>query len=77
MGAYGNTLQASKSGDDIIRFIPGDINQDGIVDILDYAILLANWLLEGGNIIDQGADLNYDRIVDDRDLYILLKFWLW
>ena len=40
MGAYGNTSKASKSK----RDLPGDINEDDIVDILDFAIMAENWL---------------------------------
>jgi hypothetical protein len=40
MGAYGGTYLASKSGDPI----EGDIDGDSDVDMVDFALLAANWL---------------------------------
>ncbi|MBN1844466.1 MAG: hypothetical protein JW810_02205 [Sedimentisphaerales bacterium] len=40
MGAYGNTPYASRSD----WTLPGDINQDGIVNLPDYAIMIRHWL---------------------------------
>jgi hypothetical protein len=76
MGTYGNTPQASKSGVDVIRYFPGDIDQSGCVNFVDYVILANNWLLQGAAIKDKRADVNNDGIVDGRDLNILAKFWL-
>jgi hypothetical protein len=42
MGAYGATAYASRSA----PFADPDLNQDGIVDFLDFAILAENWLFE-------------------------------
>jgi len=42
MGAYGGTSYASRSA----PFADPDLNQDGIVDFLDFAILAENWLVE-------------------------------
>ena len=77
MGAYCNTSRASKSGVDVIRYVPGDIDEDGDVDMFDLAILFGNWLLEGDDIIDRRADINNDGIVNFKDYAILAKFWLW
>ncbi|MBA7635258.1 hypothetical protein ES703_42859 [subsurface metagenome] len=77
MGAYGNTWQASLSGSGVIRFVPADINKDGNVNFLDYAILADNWLLQGAAIINERADVNNDGIVDMDDLAIFCSFWLW
>ena len=51
---------------------PGDINRDGIVNISDLNILLANYNLSGTAIINPNADLNNDNIVNISDLNILL-----
>jgi hypothetical protein len=49
---------------------PGDINDDGKVDIFDLSILLSNWGASGGI-----ADINSDGKVDIFDLSILLTNW--
>ncbi|MBA7471311.1 hypothetical protein ES707_06617 [subsurface metagenome] len=41
MGAYGGTAYASMSE---MRWIDGDINHDGIVNMIDLALLAENWL---------------------------------
>lgn len=47
-----------------------DLNQDGIVDVLDLSILVSNW---GTN--NPEVDLNDDGIVDVLDLSILVSSW--
>jgi len=74
MGAYGNTLQASKSN--IIVPLVADIVYDMNVNMVDFALLADNWLLEGAAIKDRKADLDNNGIVDERDLPIFTKFWL-
>jgi hypothetical protein len=50
--------------------IPGDINQDGVVNIFDYNILLQNFgAVDCGNV----ADLNGDCSVNIFDYNILLQ----
>jgi hypothetical protein len=50
----------------------GDLNGDGVVDVLDLLILLAAW----GDCGDEcPADLNGDGVVDVSDLLILLSNW--
>ena len=71
MGAYGNTDQASKS--DIFVPVPGDLDHDGDVDMVDLAILTDNWLLWGSAIINSDADINNDGIVNFEDMAILLN----
>lgn len=48
----------------------GDINKDGKVDELDYAMLLADW---SSNSVR--SDLNKDGIVNELDLAILMFNW--
>ena len=50
MGAYGGTVEASKSyfGDPVCEtIVAGDINGDCTVDFLDLAILMSHWLGQG------------------------------
>ena len=47
-----------------------DINQDGIVDITDYSILVSQFFQTGDSL---SADLNGDRIVDISDYSILVS----
>ncbi len=75
MGAYGNTPQASLSGPGVIRFVPADLNEDGIVDIFDLAVLVDNWLLDGAAIIDDRSDINNDGIVNFVDYAVFLAFY--
>ena len=50
--------------------IPGDLNKDGVVDVID-SYLFAK-LLEGGETIDnQNLDINKDGTVDRTDLQLL------
>ena len=49
--------------------LPGDINDDGVVDILDYAILFENFLVNPPT--DPRADLNNDGEVNILDYVVL------
>ena len=53
-------------------YLPGDINRDGDVNILDLSILLANFGKSGIAIADMSADINEDGDVNILDLSILL-----
>lgn len=48
----------------------GDINDDGVIDGQDLAILLSNWGTE-----NEQSDLNGDNVVNSDDLTILLANW--
>lgn len=54
--------------------IPGDLNDDGIVNVFDLLILLENWGV-CANATDCPADLNDDGVVNVLDLLILLENW--
>jgi hypothetical protein len=49
---------------------PADINGDGVVDVQDLLIVLADW---GGT--SGPADINGDGVVDVQDLLLLLAAW--
>ena len=54
--------------------VPGDANNDGVVDDADATILASHWHQTGGaNWVD--GDFNDDDIVDDRDASILAAHW--
>ena len=60
----------------IVDFIPGDVNNDGLVDISD-ATALINYLLTGtDNINLLAADLNNDGLVDISDATALINYLL-
>jgi hypothetical protein len=74
MGAYGNTRQASKSEcGAIVRRHP-DIDRDGDVDFVDFALFAKWWFFEGPSL---EADFDYDKIVDYIDLREFSLWWLW
>jgi hypothetical protein len=54
--------------------VPGDLNDDGVVDVFDLLILLGEWG-PCGNPADCAADLNGDGAVDVFDLLMLLGHW--
>ena len=56
--------------------MPGDINNDSKVDIVDMNLLI-NYILGLGEIDDiQSADLNEDFNIDIKDLNILINLIL-
>ena len=52
---------------------PGDINNDGDVNVRDLSILLENYGLSGTALTNPNADINNDGDVNVRDLSILLE----
>jgi hypothetical protein len=57
---------------EVVR-IPGDANNNGVVNAEDASILAAHWQM-AGNWGD--GDFNNDQIVDDKDAAILAAHWL-
>lgn len=51
--------------------IPGDLNDDGLVNGLDLALVLGSW----GPCVDCPADLNDDGMVGGADISIVLGNW--
>jgi hypothetical protein len=49
-----------------------DINNDNVVDILDFVYLIANWGLTGTNV---SGDINTDGRVDILDFVIMMANW--
>jgi len=75
IGDFVNVHRAIKYADSYFNsFIPGDINQDGDIDILD-VVLLVNMIL-GEISIDLSADLNLDNLVDILDIIQLINIIL-
>jgi hypothetical protein len=52
--------------------LDADINLDGIVNFLDYNILVSNW----GTPSDVRADIDGSKIVDYNDLAVMSAQWL-
>ena len=67
------TAQAATYYDNPGLFLPGDINRDGDVNIMDLSVLLANFGITGAAATDQPADINSDGDVNIIDLSILLS----
>ena len=61
--------KANGNGDPVIGF-PGDVNQDGRVDAVDYIALKRNIGKTSGATVADG-DLDHDEDVDYDDLAIL------
>lgn len=51
--------------------IPGDVNNDGVVDIKDVTAAANHWLTPG-----PAGDANYDSIVDIKDITLMANHWL-
>ena len=54
-----------------INVLPGDTNQDGIVNSQDLALIASNWLTAG-----PAGDVNGDGIINAQDLALLSSNWL-
>lgn len=59
--------------------VPGDVNNDGVVDIQDVGLVSNHWLQaapSGDNKYLPQGDGNYDRIVDIQDIGLIANHWL-
>ena len=56
---------------------PGNINNDCVVDMVDFAILASQWQQAPGTPSADIAPLGGDGIVDLDDLVLLAQSWLW
>ena len=57
-------------------WLRADINGDGVVDLLDFAMLASNWLRSNPSVDDDIAPSSGDGIVDALDLNELTSHWL-
>jgi len=55
-----------------LQGLPGDVNNDGIVNGQDIAQIASNWLATGSN----AADANHDNIVNGQDIALVASNWL-
>ncbi len=56
--------------------VPGDINGDGVVDVIDLLDLIGSFgMLVGQPGCDPACDLNGDGAVDVLDLLTLIECW--
>ena len=55
--------------------LPGDLQLDGQVDLIDFAQFANHWLMSDCGLCER-ADLTSDLIVDSNDLLILVNHWL-
>lgn len=49
---------------------PGDVNHDGMVDLIDLISVARDWLLK-----DSLADINDDGVVSEGDLELVKNYW--
>jgi hypothetical protein len=70
----GNDVTGTLTNATVTVSLPGDFNNDGVVNAADMGALLANW---GANSSFAGNpfDLNNDGVVNSQDLAILFNYW--
>jgi len=60
----------------VIVGIPGDINEDRVVDSTDLGMLGTSWCkFSGDPFYNPNADINFDGVVDSTDLGIMGSHW--
>ncbi len=67
-GGGGGSVITTQNNTSVI----GDINGDGVVNILDFNMLLVQWGKTGSSL---SADLNHDGVVGILDFNILITHW--
>ncbi len=73
------TLDKSQAASDTLRVLlapPGDVNNDGTINAIDYALLKKYLIDQSISINTSNADMNFDRVIDALDLAALKKFLL-
>lgn len=70
-GSSATTTSSSTATTQTAATKPGDINNDKIVDELDFSVIMADWGKTGTSL----ADLNKDNVVDELDFSILMANW--
>lgn len=56
---------------DIEAAIPGDVNKDDVIDVLDAIYLEQNWEKN-----ERRADINFDKMVDAKDMKYIQDHYL-
>ncbi|AZU61643.1 S8 family serine peptidase [Neobacillus mesonae] len=64
--AYGISFNMS-----MILLVAGDVNQDGVIDVLDALAVQNTWKTN-----DRTADINFDGVVDEKDMAFIQKNYL-
>lgn len=72
MGHLGNTKRARKGPAGWGN--RADLNNDGVVQLLDWAVFMGKWQTEGGS--DNYGDISWDGLVDMADVVIMAENWL-
>ncbi len=67
------SVTAGEEPDQCADAVPGDINCDGYVNLVDFSIMLYYW--ENTNPANTRADINSDGIVNIIDFSIMLYYW--
>jgi hypothetical protein len=72
-GAQAAFANAGFFGAAVTQLIPGDVNNDGVVNGLDIAAVSANWLHMGVGTL---GDANVDGVVNGLDISLISANWL-
>ena len=57
----------------VVQAVPGDANNDGIVNGLDINLVASHWLQAGGSPL---GDANADNVVNGLDINLMATNWL-
>jgi hypothetical protein len=65
------TTETSSSTESVVQQIPGDVNSDGVFNVID-VVMMKKWLLCSENLTDwEAGDLCNDNIIDVFDLCLM------
>jgi hypothetical protein len=73
-GLQNQFASAGFFGAAVTQLLPGDLNNDGIVNGQDIAIVASNWLQQGTP--GSAGDANVDGIVNGEDIAVIASNWL-